>query len=115
MCTHTCMHGCTHSASSVQVSQACTVHGCSWVWGMGAGYLGPQGMESLHVRSGDVLVCLWVLSCVQPCETTWIVARQAPLSMGLSGQEYWSGLPCPPPGGFPTQGSNLRLLRIYHW
>ena len=29
--------------------------------------------------------------------TLWIVARQAPLSMGFSRQEYWSGLPCPPP------------------
>ena len=30
------------------------------------------------------------------------VARQAPLSMGLNGQEYWSGLPCPPPGDLPN-------------
>ena len=30
--------------------------------------------------------------------TLWTVARQAPLSMGFSRQEYWSGLPCPPPG-----------------
>ena len=28
----------------------------------------------------------------------WTVARQAPLSMGFSRREYWSGLPCPPPG-----------------
>ena len=31
----------------------------------------------------------------------WIVARQAPLSIGLSRQEYWSGLPCPSPGDIP--------------
>ena len=44
------------------------------------------------------------------------VACEAPLSMGFSRQEYWSGLPCPPPQGiFPTQGSNLHLLRILHW
>ena len=30
------------------------------------------------------------------------VAHQAPLSMGLSSQEYWSGLPCPPPGHLPN-------------
>ena len=30
--------------------------------------------------------------------TLWTVARQAPLSMGFSRQEYWSGLPFPPPG-----------------
>ena len=31
----------------------------------------------------------------------WIAAHQAPLSMGFSHQEYWSGLPCPPPGALP--------------
>ena len=30
--------------------------------------------------------------------TPWTVVRQVPLSMGFSRQEYWSGLPCPPPG-----------------
>ena len=33
-----------------------------------------------------------------------IVARQVPLSMGFSRQEYWSGLPCPPPGDLPDPG-----------
>ena len=32
------------------------------------------------------------------------VAHQAPLSMGFSRQEYWSGLPCPPPGDLPDPG-----------
>ena len=36
------------------------------------------------------------------------VARQAPLTMAFSRQEYWSGLPCPPPG--KLQGSNPCLL-----
>ena len=31
-------------------------------------------------------------------------AQQAPLSMGFSWQEYWSGLPCPPPGELPDPG-----------
>ena len=34
--------------------------------------------------------------------TSWTVARQAPLSMGFSRQEYWGGLPCPPPGDLPN-------------
>ena len=34
----------------------------------------------------------------------WTVACQAPLSMGFSRQEYWSGLPCPPPGDLPDPG-----------
>ena len=36
--------------------------------------------------------------------TPWTVARQAPLSMRFSRQEYWSGLPCPPPGDIPNPG-----------
>ena len=44
--------------------------------------------------------------------TPWAVPRQAPLSMGFYRQEYWSGLPCPSLGIFPTQGLNLGLL---HW
>ena len=44
--------------------------------------------------------------------TPWTVARQAPLSMGFSRQEHWSGLPCPPPGGISQiQGLNPRPLR----
>ena len=42
-----------------------------------------------------------VLSCVQLFETPWTVARQAPLSMGFSRQEYWSGLPFPSLGDLP--------------
>ena len=34
----------------------------------------------------------------------WAVARQAPLSMGFPSQEYWSGLPFPPPGDLPDPG-----------
>ena len=36
--------------------------------------------------------------------TPWTVAHQAPLFMGFSRQEYWSGLPCPPPGDLPNPG-----------
>ena len=36
--------------------------------------------------------------------TLWIVARQAPLSMEFSRQEYWNGLPFPPPGDLPNPG-----------
>ena len=48
-----------------------------------------------------------VLSCfghVRHFATLWTVAHRAPLSMGFSGQKYWSGLLCLPPGDFPNQG-----------
>ena len=44
------------------------------------------------------------LSRVQLFVTPWTVAHQAPLSMGLSRQEYWSGLPFPSPGDLPEPG-----------
>ena len=43
-------------------------------------------------------------SHVQLFATLWTVAHQAPLSMGFSRQEYWSGLPFPPPGDPPDPG-----------
>ena len=36
--------------------------------------------------------------------TPWTIAHQAPLSMGFSRQEYWSGLPFPSPGNLPNPG-----------
>ena len=44
------------------------------------------------------------LSRVRLFATPWTVAYQAPLSMGFSRQEYWSGLPFPSPGDRPNQG-----------
>ena len=43
-------------------------------------------------------------SRVQLSATLYTVARQAPLSMGFSRQEYWRGLPCPSPGDLPNSG-----------
>ena len=40
--------------------------------------------------------------------TPQTVAHQAPLSMEFSRQEYWSGLPCPPPGDLPDPGIQFR-------
>ena len=42
--------------------------------------------------------------------TPWTVARQAPLFMGFSWQEYWSELPCPPPGDLPNPGIKPKSL-----
>jgi len=49
----------------------------------------------MHARS---------FSCVQLFVTPWIVASQAPLSMGFFSQEYWSVLSFPPPGDLPNSG-----------
>ena len=50
------------------------------------------GDGGLVAKSCLTLVILWAVSC------------QAPLSMGFSRQEYWSGLPFPSPGDLPDPG-----------
>ena len=49
-------------------------------------------------------MCNQLLSHAQLFVTPWTVAHQAPLFMGLSRQEYWSGLPCPSPRDLPNPG-----------
>ena len=44
------------------------------------------------------------LNRVRLFATPWTAAHQAPLSIGLSRQEYWSGLPFPSPGDLPNPG-----------
>ena len=72
----------------------------------------PALAGELFTTSAIVHVCMPVLSRSSHAwlSATLPVARQAPLSMGFSRQEYWSGLPCPPPRIFRTQGSNPHLL-----
>ena len=50
---------------------------------------------------------LSALSHVGLFVTLWTVAHQSPLSRVFSRQEYWSGLPCPPPGNLPNPGTKL--------
>jgi len=50
-------------------------------------------------------------SCVHLFATLWTVACQAPLSMGFSRQEHWSGVPCPPPGDLPHSGTEPASLK----
>ena len=70
----------------------------------------PWKNKRLEIKLSSVLRC----SVVSNSETEWTVAWHAPLSMGLSKQEYWSGLPWLLQGIFPTQGLNLHLLRLLH-
>ena len=49
-------------------------------------------------------VYAWTLSCIGLFATLWTIAHQAPLSVGFSRQEYWGGLPGPPPGDLPHPG-----------
>ena len=54
-------------------------------------------------------------SQVQLVATVWTVAHQAPLSIGFSRQEYWSGLPCPSSGTLLHPGDKPASLRSPAW
>ena len=58
----------------------------------------------------DTCLCAKSLSCVQLFVTPRIVALQAHLSMGFSRQEYWSGLPYPPPWDLPSPLKCVMLI-----
>ena len=70
----------------------------------------PRGPESLHCRCIQTTLKVKVksLSRVRLFATPWTVARQAPLSVGFSRQEYWSWLPFPSPGDLPDTGIKPR-------
>ena len=59
-----------------------------------------------------------MLSCfsrVRLFAPLWTVVLLAPLSMGFSRQEYWSGLLFSPPGDLPSQGVEPSLLHLLYW
>ena len=60
----------------------------------------------LTYDDGSGLVAKSCLNLVTP----WTVACQAPLPVGFSWKEYWSGLPYPPPGDLPGPGIKPRSL-----
>ena len=61
--------------------------------------------QCIKYKSIACYICvLSHFSCVRLCTTPRTVARQASLFMGFSRQEYWSGLPCPPPGDLSDPG-----------
>ena len=69
-------------------------------------FLSPEHLQ------GTILCCavLSHFSCVRLFETLWTVARQAPLFMGVSRQEYWSRLPRPPPGDLLHPGIHISYI-----
>ena len=85
-------------------------------WRLGEGVFGLWGKESFRGREESQFPeCASVLRHVQLFATTWTGARQAPLSIGFSRQEHWSGYHTLLQGIFLTQGSKLHLLCLLHW
>ena len=61
------------------------------------------GQKSTMLAAGECR-CAKSLPSVRLFATPWTVDHQSPLSSGLSRQESWNGLPCPPPGDLPNPG-----------
>ena len=70
--------------------------GLSLCWG---NVLGCDCLGNVFLNPFPAVGLLSRDSHVRLCVTLWAVANQAPLSMGLSRQEHWSGLPLPAPKG----------------
>ena len=73
----------------------------------------PNWIHFIHRLFTPIFKLVCTLShfgCVQLFATTWMLAHQAPLTMGFSRQEYWSGLPFLPPGDLPDPGTEPTSL-----
>ena len=68
-----------------------------------------SGMEKMFSNTW-LLLLLSHFSCAQLCVTPYMVAHQAPLSMGFSRQEYWSQLPFPSPKHI---ANNRLIFKVY--
>ena len=67
----------------------------------------PQGKPQVDLGGGSLVPKLCPISV-----TLWIVACQAPLSVGFSRQDYWSGLPFSSPGDLTHPGIEPRSLSL---
>ena len=78
--------------------------------------------RKIKIQFGNKMYVVCMLShfsCVRLFAVLWTLCNpvawySSPLSMGFSRQEYWSGLPCPPPGDLPDPGTKPASL-LLHW
>ena len=68
------------------------------------------GLSFVSELSSNLTLIVTVPCSIVSDSTPWTVARQAPLSLGFSRQEYWSAVPFLPPGHLPDPGIELESL-----
>ena len=90
--------GCRRAAACCRVTSACHAGKFFRIWCYLEIYLMTESETFLRVCVLSHFSCVWLFV------TLWTIACQAPLSMGLSRKECWSGLPCPPPGDLSDPG-----------
>ena len=101
-----CLNGLSHRGSRWRLE---VTRPPSWSEGsslLGNNFVSSGARGNYHLPSNFADLRMWVFSrsVVYDSATPWTVAHQAPLSMGVSRQEYWSGLPFPTPGDLPNPG-----------
>ena len=101
-----CFH--LYTVNSMTTASLSYLRGVFWHGALNIVHNPVGGWMMDHLGWWCAMLCLVAQSC--PTATPWTIAHRAPLSMGFSRQEYWSRLPCPPQGIFPTQRSNPGLL-----
>ena len=118
------------NTSTIMSSYIAAVHPFSCGLGLSDNCCFNMSHVSFIVRCVFLFSPLWVsvkamlshFSCVLLFGTPWAVALQGPLSAGFSWQEYWSGLPYPPPRDLPNLGVKavspelqVGSLLLSHW
>ena len=94
----------THSSTSCHENP---VDGGAWCRLLSREYI----FNNIWSQKGPLYACLVALAVSDSLwPSLWTAARQAPLSTGFSRQEYWSGLPCLPPGNLPDPGIETASL-----
>ena len=106
-------HSCFHSHQPQRVRRERRTHSRpEWVYSFSDSFTEIGGYWVTAYTPAWLLLdpaCHAVLDCFSH---VWLFAtRQAPLSMGFSSQEHWSGLPCPPAGDHPNSGIKPVSLR----
>ena len=81
---------CWHDYREASVLNLDIIHDCMFIY-----------LYMLGLSLTSVCMHLSLFHCVQLFVTLWNVTHQTPLSLEFSRQEYWSELPCPPPGDLP--------------
>ena len=85
---------------SVKVTLSPKVLNIDWFWKR----RGKTKLATICINQKYTYSALGHFSCIWLFLTLWIIACQAPLSIGFSRQEYWAGWPFPPPGVCPNSG-----------
>ena len=111
-----------YGEAELQISSACGIHDGLWLQWWSKLVKNKEDIGVVMSRIWKIMLQLvfsgggLVTKSSLTLGTQWTVACQAPLSLGISKQEYWSGLPFPPPGDLLDPGIEPKfLMSLLRW